>query len=75
MSRVAALGAESEIEGYGLAGALMVVADEPAAVRDGWFGLPPDTALVVLTRPAAQALADVLARPPADGRLTVVMPS
>jgi hypothetical protein len=70
MNRVAVLGAELEIEGYRLAGALTVAAETPAAVRSAWRALPADVALVVLTPAAAAALGEL----PAGERLTVVIP-
>ncbi|MER8162032.1 hypothetical protein [Streptomyces sp. NPDC094472] len=56
-----------------LAGVTVVAAEEPDAVREAWRGLPPETALVILT-PAA---ADALGPGPVGGTrpLTVVMPS
>lgn len=69
--RVAVLGELPRVQGYALAGALVVVADDPAAVRSQWAALPADVPVVVLTPAAASALADRL---PDAARLTVVMP-
>jgi vacuolar-type H+-ATPase subunit F/Vma7 len=52
---VAVVGERAVVEGYGLAGAVVVVAEEPEAVRSAVRGLPPDVALVILTRRAAAA--------------------
>jgi vacuolar-type H+-ATPase subunit F/Vma7 len=56
MPRVAVIGARSEVEGYRLAGALVRVAEDPAAVREAAATLPPDVAVVIVTRDAAGAL-------------------
>jgi vacuolar-type H+-ATPase subunit F/Vma7 len=70
MSRVAVLGAEREVEGYALAGALVLTAATPDAVRAAWAALPADVALVLLTAAAA----DALDSREAGDRLTVVLP-
>jgi hypothetical protein len=70
MPRIAAIGELLRIQGFGLAGAVVCAADSPVEVRAAWDGLPVDVTVVVLTPPAAAALADVT-RPSA--RLTVVM--
>lgn len=54
MSHVAVIGARTAVQGYGLAGALVRVADEPDVVRRAWMTLPADVRIVVLT-PAARA--------------------
>ncbi|MFF5187335.1 hypothetical protein ACFY30_26825 [Streptomyces sp. NPDC000345] len=73
MGRVAALGERSRVAGLALAGAVVLVADDPEAVRRGWRSLPDGIDLVILTPAAAETLGHdrVL---PADRRLTVVMP-
>ncbi|MFJ8113327.1 hypothetical protein [Streptomyces sp. NPDC096132] len=73
MGRVAALGERSRVAGLALAGAVVVVADDPEAVRRGRRSLPDDIDLVILTPAAAEALEHDPA-PPAHRRLTVVMP-
>jgi hypothetical protein len=70
MGRVAALGEWARVEGFGLAGALVLGAEDPASVRAAWAGLDADVVLVVLTPEAAEALGDTTTA----GRLTVVMP-
>ena len=69
--RVAAIGEESRVGGFALAGALTVPARTADEARTAWAALPPDVALVVLTAAAAEALADELGDSP---RLTAVMP-
>jgi len=75
MARLAVLGERGRVAGYALAGALVVVADDDAAVRAAWTGLVEDPAgdvdVLVVTRRAADALpADFADR---DRPLTVVM--
>lgn len=70
--RFAAIGAESRVRGYELAGVLVLVAEDPGEIRVLWRDLPEDVAIVILTPQAAGALgADALAtaRP-----LTAVLP-
>jgi len=75
MSRAAALGAAHRVEGFALAGALVVAVDDGDAdrVREAWASLPDDVAVVVLTPAAADALAPTHAS--AAGPLQVVLPS
>jgi vacuolar-type H+-ATPase subunit F/Vma7 len=68
VSRLAVIGEETLVRGFGLAGAVVLPADGPDAVRAAWQGLPGDVAVVILT-PAAAAALD---RPEAD-RLVAVM--
>jgi vacuolar-type H+-ATPase subunit F/Vma7 len=70
--RVAALGEQASVQGYGLAGALVLVAEDAEAVRAAWAGLGEDVAVVILTQTAARALGDAVA---ATLPLTVVLPS
>jgi vacuolar-type H+-ATPase subunit F/Vma7 len=72
-SRIAALGEQLRVQGFGLAGALVVTADTPEAARSAWRDLPADVALVILTPSAARALAPQIIDESSD-RLTVVMP-
>jgi len=69
--RVAALGEGTRVAGFGLAGALIRVAENPDEVRDAWRALPGDVAVVVLTPAAAEALGAERER---GWPLTVVMP-
>ncbi|MFF4585689.1 hypothetical protein [Streptomyces sp. NPDC001388] len=73
MGRVAALGERSRVAGLALAGAVVLIADDPETVRRGWRSLPADIDLVILTPAAAETLEHEPALP-ADRRLTVVMP-
>ena len=70
MARVAVIGENIRIQGFGLAGAIVCPADDEAAVSAAWRGLADDVAVVVLTRAAATALGDT----PPGQRLTVVIP-
>ncbi|MFG1749176.1 hypothetical protein [Streptosporangium sandarakinum] len=66
---MAIIGEAVRVTGYGLAGALVLPAEDPGEVRAAWRGLGPDVAVAILTPRAAAALAD------ADGGpLRVVMP-
>jgi vacuolar-type H+-ATPase subunit F/Vma7 len=73
MGRVVAIGEQAQIMGFALAGAIICPAADAAAVRAVWQGLQPEDTLVILTRAAAEALGDEVARtrPP----LTAVMPA
>jgi vacuolar-type H+-ATPase subunit F/Vma7 len=73
MSTVAVLGAEAQIQGYALAGAVPIVAETAAEARRQWAALPPGVAAVVLTPSAAAALAEQAAAP--DAPMTAVMPA
>ncbi|MFJ4696215.1 hypothetical protein [Streptomyces sp. NPDC088766] len=56
MGRVAALGERSRVAGLALAGAVVLAADDPEAVRRAWRSLPDGVDLVILTPAAAEAL-------------------
>jgi vacuolar-type H+-ATPase subunit F/Vma7 len=73
VARVAVIGAEVLVAGYGLAGAVVVPAEDDEAVRHAWAALPHDVEVVVLTPSAARALGP--ARTCDDLPLTVVMPT
>ena len=73
VGRVAVIGEETAVVGYALAGAVVVPAEDAAAVREAWNGLPADVELVLLTSHAAQALGPD--RTKTTHPLTVVMPS
>jgi vacuolar-type H+-ATPase subunit F/Vma7 len=72
--RIAALGEETRVAGFALAGAVALPAEEPEAVRAAWDGMDDDVVLVLLTPAAADALAGRL---DAIGsrRLTAVLPA
>lgn len=72
-ARVAAIGALTLVRGFALAGALVLPAEEPDDVRGTWRSLPPEVGLVLLTQPAAQALAEEL-RVDRTRPLVAVMP-
>jgi hypothetical protein len=59
MSRVAVIGEGVRVQGFALGGALVLAAEDPAAVRAAWRTLPGDVAVVVLTPRAADALRHV----------------
>jgi vacuolar-type H+-ATPase subunit F/Vma7 len=69
--RVAVVGERRRVQGFALAGAVVLPAEDAPGTRAAWRGLSADVAVVVLTPAAAAALADVL---PDRRRLTVVMP-
>ena len=71
MARFAVLGEQVAVQGYALAGAVVLPAEDADAVRVAWDQLPDDVAVVVLTPAAARVLeqATTALRP-----LTVVMP-
>lgn len=69
--RVAVLGERPRVQGFALAGAMVLVADDDESVRSQWADLPSDVPVVVLTPVAAAALGDLV---PDVRRLTVVMP-
>jgi vacuolar-type H+-ATPase subunit F/Vma7 len=74
MGRVAAIGERARVAGLALAGAAVLIAEEPDTVRRTWQGLPDDIDLVVLTPAAAEALGPA-ATAPGVRPLTAVMPS
>jgi vacuolar-type H+-ATPase subunit F/Vma7 len=85
MSRMAVIGEGVRVQGFALAGALVLAAEDAAAARAAWRSLPPDVAVAVLTPRAADWLSDVTGGDagmpaPADGTprrpgvLPVVMP-
>jgi vacuolar-type H+-ATPase subunit F/Vma7 len=64
MSRVAVIGEPMRIYGYGLAGAVLCPAADPAGAIAAWRALPGDVAVAVLTRSAAAWLAGELGSRP-----------
>lgn len=56
VGRVAALGRQVSVQGFALAGVLVLPVEDDADVRAAWDGLPDDVAVVVLTVAAAEAL-------------------
>ena len=77
MSRVVAIGERVRVEGFGLAGAEVFVAEDAAAVRVAWAGLGSDVGVAVLTPAARAALGsseDDLLEVVPDRPLLVVLP-
>ena len=72
MARAAVIGQALQIEGFGLAGAVVCAAEDEDQARTAWQSLPPDIAVVVLTDSAARWLAGQLAQ--RRGILPVVLP-
>jgi vacuolar-type H+-ATPase subunit F/Vma7 len=70
--RVAVLGERSEVAGYALAGAVVLEAEDSAAVDAQWAGLPDDIVVVVVGAAAARHLGERRTRE--GSPLTVVMP-
>lgn len=70
MARVAVIGEDVRVQGFGLAGAVVCPASGSAEVHAVWHELDDEVVVVVLTRAASTALADVSPGP----RLTVVIP-
>lgn len=60
MSRIAAIGAPRELDGFTLAGVELIAADDVADVRTAWSRLDSDVAVLILTPAAERALEDLL---------------
>jgi len=60
MAMAAALGEALRVEGYALAGAVVLCAEGPDEAQRAWRSLPPDVAVLVLTDRAASWLGDTL---------------
>jgi len=69
---VVALGEQALVGGFRLAGAGVRAAETDEEVRRAWAALSSDTAVVILTPRAADALGAVLADPRSP--MTVVLP-
>jgi vacuolar-type H+-ATPase subunit F/Vma7 len=65
MATAAVIGEALAVEGYTLAGAVVLGADSQAEAAAAWDALPPDTALLIMTARAADWLAGRLAERPA----------
>jgi vacuolar-type H+-ATPase subunit F/Vma7 len=72
MSAVAAIGAETLIGGFALAGALVYPSATADQVRAAWRDLPRSVAVVLLTATAADTLSAERRAP--DAPLTAVIP-
>ena len=66
------LGEAAAVQGYTLAGAVVLIAEEPEEMRHAWHHLPVSTEVVVLTARAAAALRGDLV--PGARPLTTVIP-
>lgn len=75
MGSVVALGERARVIGLALAGVVVLVADDPDAVHQGWRGLPPGVDLVILTPAAADALGPRPVETRGRHPLIAVMPS
>ncbi len=73
MGRIVVLGETVAVEGFRLAGALVIPADDAEAVRRAWATLPADAAIVVLTASAAAALGEAASAERPE-LLTIAMP-
>jgi vacuolar-type H+-ATPase subunit F/Vma7 len=56
VGRIAVLGEDARVTGFGLAGALVRPADGPREVEEAWDALPTDVQVVILTPRAAEHL-------------------
>jgi vacuolar-type H+-ATPase subunit F/Vma7 len=75
MGRVVALGERGRVSGFALAGAHVLVAEDPGSVQSAWNGLGPNVSVVILTPAAAAALGELVnALPSPDHPLFIVMP-
>ncbi|MEV0970815.1 hypothetical protein [Microtetraspora glauca] len=70
MATIAIIGEAVRVAGYGLAGALVLPAENADEVRTAWRDLGPEVAVVILTPAAATSLGDT-----SGGPLRVVMPA
>jgi len=69
--RIAVIGEEHRVDGYRLAGATVLVAEDADAVGRAWRALPEDADVVLLTALAAASLAEDIDD---GGRMVAVMP-
>jgi len=58
LGSVLAIGEATHVEGFALAGAATISAEDPDSVRRAWEGLDEEVAVVILTQRAAAALGD-----------------
>jgi len=72
MSRIGALGPRDDVDGFALAGVVVLVADDAGAVDAAWDALPDDVGVLLLAPRAADCLATRLSERPE--LLTLVMP-
>lgn len=72
MGAVVAIGDDRALDGFALAGVVVVRAHSPVQAVEAWHGLAPDVSLVILSAEAADALGDALGERPEV--LTAVLP-
>ena len=75
MGRLVVLGEAVRVDGYAMAGATVIPAEDPASVRAAWAGLPADTSIVVVTARADDVLRGAGLVPARGDALVVVMPA
>lgn len=56
MGAVAVIGEPPQVDGFGLAGAVVFVATNPDEMRQAWQRLPEEVDVVILTQFAAEAI-------------------
>ena len=69
---VVVIGSQPQVVGFALAGARVLIAEDPDQIREAWQTLGDDVAVVLLTEAAAAVLADD--RLHRRSTLSVVMP-
>ena len=72
MTRIGALGESAKVDGFSLAGALVLAAEQSSEVDAAWDRLPDDVGVLILTPTAAARLEARLGERPR--LLPVVMP-
>jgi vacuolar-type H+-ATPase subunit F/Vma7 len=73
MPRAAVIGEALRVQGFALAGAMVLAAEDAEQARAAWRSLPPDVAVVVLTGSAAAWLGEAARERP--GVLLAAMPA
>ena len=73
MGKIVVLGESVTVQGFALAGASVLEADQADTVRHMWTTLPRDTAVVILSAAAAAALGEI-AEAEHDELLIITMP-
>lgn len=59
MGKIVVLGEPVAVQGFALAGATVLEAEQAGTVRQAWKTLPRDTSVVILSAAAAAVLGDV----------------
>jgi vacuolar-type H+-ATPase subunit F/Vma7 len=70
--RIAAVGEQTAVAGYGLAGAVVVIAEDAAQAVAAWRALPSDITVAIVTERVAHALQASAAAD--EGPMMVVIP-